>query len=126
MAQGNRGEANSMDILNQYISRADEIIGERTAEEKKYDHEVVRWLRRGKSISKAISKANQKYPTEALQLTMTIWLMSRHITNTWQNTTPSWRSWTFSRISVRGIETELSGEFHSKIRAVSCVHLLLH
>ena len=67
-AQGNRGEANSMDILNHYISRADEIIGERTAEEQKYDHEVVRWVRRGKSISKAISKANQKYPTEALQV----------------------------------------------------------
>jgi hypothetical protein len=68
MAQWNRGEANGMDILNQYISRADEIIGERTAEEQKYDHEVVRWMRRGKSISKAISKANQKYPTEALQV----------------------------------------------------------
>jgi hypothetical protein len=57
-----------MDILNYYISRADEIIGERTAEEQKYDHEVVRWVRRGKSVSKAISKANQKYPTEALQV----------------------------------------------------------
>ena len=48
-----------MDILKHYISRADEIIGERTAEEQKYDCEVVRWLRRGKSISKAIGKANQ-------------------------------------------------------------------
>lgn len=57
-----------MDILNHYISRADEIIRERTAEGQKYDHEVVRWVRRGKSISKAISKANQKYPTEALQV----------------------------------------------------------
>lgn len=57
-----------MDILNHYISRVDEIIGERTAEEQKYDHEVVRWVRKGKSISKAISKANQKYPTEALQV----------------------------------------------------------
>ena len=59
---------NNMDILNHYISRADEIIGERTAEEQKYDHEVIRWVRRGKSISKAVSKANQKYPTEALQV----------------------------------------------------------
>ena len=57
-----------MDILNHYISRADEIIGERTAEEQKYDNEVVRLVRRGKSISKAISKANQKYPTAALQV----------------------------------------------------------
>ena len=59
---------NNMDILNHYISQADEIIGERTAEEQKYDHEVVRWVRRSKSISKAIRKANQKYPTEALQV----------------------------------------------------------
>ena len=59
---------NNMDILNHCISQADEIIGERTAEEQKYDHEVVRWVRRGKRISKAIRKANQKYPTEALQV----------------------------------------------------------
>jgi hypothetical protein len=54
--------------LKQYLSRVEEIIGERTSEEQKYDHEVVRWVRRGKSISKAIGKANQKYPTEALQV----------------------------------------------------------
>ncbi|MGH9875496.1 MAG: hypothetical protein ACRD9S_23825 [Pyrinomonadaceae bacterium] len=57
-----------MDILNQYIERANEIVGERTPEEQKYDREVVRWLRRGKSISKALAKANEKYPTEALQV----------------------------------------------------------
>ncbi len=57
-----------MDILKQYIFRANEIIGERTAEEQKYDHEVVRWLRRGKSINKAIGNANHKYPREALQV----------------------------------------------------------
>jgi hypothetical protein len=68
MVQGIAEKQNSMDILKQYISRADEIIGERTAEEQKYDREVVRWVRRGKSISKAIGKANQKYPTEALQV----------------------------------------------------------
>jgi ribosomal protein S18 len=53
MVQGIAEKQNSMDILRQYISRADEIIGERTAEEQKYDREVVRWVRRGKSISKA-------------------------------------------------------------------------
>lgn len=57
-----------MDILKQYLERANEIIGERTPAEQKYDHEVVRWLRRGKSINKAIAKANEKYPTEALQV----------------------------------------------------------
>ncbi len=56
-----------MDILKRYLERANEIIGERTPGEQKYDREVVRWLRRGKS-TKAIAKANEKYPTEALQV----------------------------------------------------------
>ena len=57
-----------MDILKHYLNRADEIIGERTAEETEYDREVIRWLRKGKGIKKAIAKANEKYPAEALQL----------------------------------------------------------
>ena len=57
-----------MNILKQYISRANEIIGERTPDEQKYDHEVTHWMRRGKSIKKAIAKANEKYRTEALQV----------------------------------------------------------
>lgn len=57
-----------MDILKQYLERANEIIGERTPAEQKYDHEVIRWLRRNKSINKAIAKANEKHPAEALQL----------------------------------------------------------
>jgi hypothetical protein len=57
-----------VDILKQYIERANEIIGERTPDEQKYDREVIHWLRRGKNITKAIAKANEKYPTEALQV----------------------------------------------------------
>jgi hypothetical protein len=57
-----------MDILTQYLERADEIIGERTPDEQRYDREVLRWLERGKTMRKAISKANEKYPKEALQL----------------------------------------------------------
>jgi len=57
-----------MDILKHYITRANEIIGDRTPEEQKYDHEVIRWMRKGKSIKKAIAKANEKYPSEALQV----------------------------------------------------------
>ncbi|HAF13426.1 MAG TPA: hypothetical protein DCK93_08205 [Blastocatellia bacterium] len=57
-----------MVILKQYTERANEIIGERTPDEQKYDREVIRWMRRGKSITKAIAKANEKYPTEALQV----------------------------------------------------------
>jgi len=55
-----------MNILEQQIARAKEIIGERTPAEQKYDREVIRWLRKGKSIKKAIAKANGKYPSEAL------------------------------------------------------------
>jgi len=68
MAPRDHGEAHGVDLLQQYISRVDEIIGERTSTEQKYDHEVVRWMRRGKSIRKAIAKANEKYPREALRV----------------------------------------------------------
>jgi len=64
----NRGEGTSVDFLKQYTERANEIIGERTPDEQKYDREVIRWTRRGKSITKAIAKANEKYPTEALHV----------------------------------------------------------
>jgi phage shock protein A len=57
-----------VDTLKQYTERANEIIGERKPDEEKYDREVVRWMRRGKSINKAIAKANEKYPAEALQI----------------------------------------------------------
>ena len=55
-----------MDLLKLYFERAAEITGERTSGEKKYDREVMRWIEKGKSIKKAIAKANEKYPAEAL------------------------------------------------------------
>lgn len=64
----NEAKRNSVDILKQYTERANEIIGERTPVEQKYDREVIRWMRRGKTITKAIAKASEKYPTEALQI----------------------------------------------------------
>lgn len=57
-----------MDFLEQYLNRANEIIGDRTKEEERYDKEVLRWLRKGKGIQRAINKANQKYPKEALEV----------------------------------------------------------
>ena len=57
-----------MDILSHYLARSKEIIGERTPEEIRYDSEVIRWLNRGKPVKKAILKANQKYPPEALEI----------------------------------------------------------
>lgn len=57
-----------VDFLEQYIQRANEIIGDRTKDEERYDKEVLRWLRKGKGIEKAINKANKKYPNEALEV----------------------------------------------------------
>ena len=57
-----------MDTLRQYLQRAAEIIGERTADEERYDREVLRWLERGKPIKKALAKANEKCPKEALRV----------------------------------------------------------
>jgi S-adenosylmethionine:diacylglycerol 3-amino-3-carboxypropyl transferase len=57
-----------MDFAEDYIERAKEIIGERTPGEEKYDREVVRWLTKGKDIRKAIAKANEKFPAEALSV----------------------------------------------------------
>ena len=57
-----------MDFLNQYLQRSQEIIGDRTREEVQYDKEVLRLLRKGKKIQKAIERANKKYPKEALEV----------------------------------------------------------
>lgn len=43
-----------MDIFEQYSRRANEIIGERSKDEVRYDNEVLRWVRKGKPIKKAI------------------------------------------------------------------------
>ena len=57
-----------MNLINEYIIRSAEIIGERTRAEEKYDQEIVRWIEKGKSIRKAIDRANIKYPDEALRV----------------------------------------------------------
>ncbi|MFC1461959.1 hypothetical protein ACFLQR_05535 [Verrucomicrobiota bacterium] len=58
-----------MNILEQYLAGANNVIGERTPEEEKYDAEVILWLQKGKSIKTAIGKASEKYPSEALKVT---------------------------------------------------------
>ena len=55
------------DILKGYLDRSDEIIGERTPEEVAYDKEVVKQLRKGRDIKKALKMAARKYPSEAIQ-----------------------------------------------------------
>ena len=57
-----------MVFLEKYLNKANEIIGERTRDEEHFDKEVLRWLRKGKGIEKAINKANKKYPKESLRL----------------------------------------------------------
>ena len=57
-----------MDFIEQYLSRSQEIIGDRSRAEIRYDNEVIRWLRKGREIKIAIKKANKKYPNEALKL----------------------------------------------------------
>ena len=64
-----RKRKDRMDFLEQYLSRSEEIIGERTPDEQKYDKEVVRWLLKRKPIKKAIAKANEKVPSDALSVT---------------------------------------------------------
>ena len=58
-----------MNFFQQYLDRSKEIIGDRSPAEERYDKEVIRWMRKGKTIEKAITKANKKFPSEALQLT---------------------------------------------------------
>ena len=62
-----------MDLLKHSLERAAEITGERTSGEEKYDREVMRWLEKGKPIKKAVAKANEKYPSEALVPDDTMW-----------------------------------------------------
>ena len=57
-----------MNIIEQYLHRSQEIIGNRTKDEERYDKEVLKWLRKGKNIKKAVGKANDKYPKEGLKL----------------------------------------------------------
>ena len=57
-----------MSLTEEYLARAQQIIGERSPSEIKYDDEVIKGLKRGKSIRKAIKGAGKKYPDEALKL----------------------------------------------------------
>ncbi len=57
-----------MNLIDQYLLRSKEIIGDRTPEEEQYDNEVIKWLKKYGKIRKAINEANKKYPDEALEL----------------------------------------------------------
>jgi len=56
-----------VDDLKAYLDRSHEIIGERTPEEVAHDNEVIKQLRKGRNVKKALKMAARKYPLEALQ-----------------------------------------------------------
>ncbi len=60
-----------MGFIDQYLRRSQEIIGNRTRAEERYDNEVIKWLKKGVNIRRAIKKANKKYPDEALKVNKT-------------------------------------------------------
>ena len=58
------------ELLDAYLDSTaefSEMLKERTPGEIAYDYEVVRGLREGLSILKALELAKEKYPEEALQ-----------------------------------------------------------
>jgi len=56
-----------MQNIQDYLDRANEIIGERTEEEVAYDNEVIKYLEKYGKIRKAVNKANKVYPKQALK-----------------------------------------------------------
>ena len=56
-----------MSNIQEYLDRANEIIGERTKEEEAYDNEVIKYLEKYGKIRKAVNKANKAYPKQALK-----------------------------------------------------------
>ena len=53
-------------MIEQYLKRSEEIIGERTPSEIQHDEEVINCLEMGMTIQMALFNAGQKYPEEAL------------------------------------------------------------
>ncbi|MGD0845294.1 MAG: hypothetical protein ABSA06_13140 [Geobacteraceae bacterium] len=49
-----------MDYLKSYLDRSHDIIGERTPEEVAHDNEVIKQLRKGRNIKKALKMAALK------------------------------------------------------------------
>ena len=56
-------------MIKAYLARAEEIIGERTADQIAYDDAVVATLNQGYPIQVALAVAAAKHPREAIQWT---------------------------------------------------------
>jgi hypothetical protein len=56
-----------VNLINSYLQQSNEIIGQRSLGEIKYDDAVVAHLAKGTGIKKAIAAANKQHPEEALK-----------------------------------------------------------
>jgi hypothetical protein len=56
-----------INLINSYLERAREIIGDRSPAEIDYDNAVVAHLSAGMDIKRTIAAANKQYPEEALR-----------------------------------------------------------
>ena len=63
----------NVNLINSYLERAREIIGDRSPAEIDYDDAVVAHLGSGMDIKRAIAAANQTYPEEALMPNLDGW-----------------------------------------------------
>ena len=55
-------------LINNYLARARDILGDRTDAEIEYDNTVVAFLAKGMVIQSAIDAANREHPDEALKV----------------------------------------------------------
>lgn len=56
-----------VDLINEYLQSAAEMIGQRSQAEIDYDNAVLEFLESGGDIKAAVRAANQKYPKDALE-----------------------------------------------------------
>ena len=57
----------NMHLTNDYLARAQAILGDRTDTEIEYDNTVVAFLAKGMDIKSALDAANREHPDEALK-----------------------------------------------------------
>ncbi|HDZ01487.1 MAG TPA: hypothetical protein ENH52_08500 [Nitrospirae bacterium] len=55
------------DLYSQLSSEFEESLKERNSDEIAYDNAVIKELKKGRNIKKALKMADKKYPDEALQ-----------------------------------------------------------
>jgi len=56
-----------VDFLDEYMAQSSELVGDRTPDEIAYDNAIIKELRKGRPIIKALKIAAGKFPDEALE-----------------------------------------------------------